>query len=86
MGSIIDITKQKETENNLINAQAVTEELMRKKDEFMSVASHELKTPVTSLKGSLQILQRMTAGWIGKIQWYLSSTKLKNKPVNLLYC
>ncbi|SEN95642.1 two-component system, chemotaxis family, CheB/CheR fusion protein [Mucilaginibacter gossypiicola] len=62
VGSIIDITKQKETENNLISAQAATEELMRKKDEFMSVASHELKTPVTSLKGSLQILQRMAAG------------------------
>ncbi|WCT10689.1 chemotaxis protein CheB [Mucilaginibacter jinjuensis] len=61
VGSIIDITKQKETENNLIKAQTATEELMRKKDEFMSVASHELKTPVTSLKGSLQILQRMTS-------------------------
>ncbi|WP_167668163.1 histidine kinase dimerization/phospho-acceptor domain-containing protein [Mucilaginibacter gossypiicola] len=32
---------------------------MRKKDEFMSIASHELKTPVTSLKGSLQIPQRI---------------------------
>jgi two-component system CheB/CheR fusion protein len=43
----------------LIRANEATEELMHKKDEFMSIASHELKTPVTSLKGSLQILQRM---------------------------
>jgi len=59
VGSIIDITSQKAIEIELIKAQTATEELMRKKDEFMSIASHELKTPVTSLKGSLQILQRI---------------------------
>lgn len=35
------------------------EELMAKKDEFMSIASHELKTPITSMKASLQILEKM---------------------------
>ena len=34
------------------------EELMKKKDEFMNVASHELKTPITNLKGYLQILKK----------------------------
>ena len=34
-----------------------TLELMRKKDDFLSIASHELKTPVTSLKAYTQILQ-----------------------------
>jgi len=43
----------------LINAKEATEELMNRKDEFMSIASHELKTPITSIKGFLQFALRM---------------------------
>ncbi|RYE23744.1 MAG: hypothetical protein EOP45_06545 [Sphingobacteriaceae bacterium] len=44
-GTLQDITGQKQREQY--------------KDDFINVASHELKTPVTSLKASMQILNRM---------------------------
>ena len=47
IGFVLDISERKE--------------LDKRKDEFISMASHELKTPVTSLKGFLGLLQRRLA-------------------------
>jgi two-component system sensor histidine kinase VicK len=44
-GTLRDITEQKKEE--------------QRKDDFIGMVSHELKTPLTSLKAYLQILQRM---------------------------
>lgn len=41
-------------------------ELSQKKDEFIALASHELKTPLTSMNGFLQIAQRITPEGAGR--------------------
>ncbi|WP_432711867.1 PAS domain S-box protein [Pedobacter sp.] len=45
IGSCTDITEHKELQNQ--------------KDNFLGIASHELKTPVTSLKGYAQVMERI---------------------------
>jgi two-component system CheB/CheR fusion protein len=52
VGTSLDVTTQKTLEE-------ANKELLKKKDDFMSIASHELKTPITTLKASLQLLDRM---------------------------
>jgi signal transduction histidine kinase len=45
--------------NNQRKDKQEIQSLMQKKDEFLNVASHELKTPVTSIKAYIQILNKI---------------------------
>jgi PAS domain S-box-containing protein len=55
---IEDITRQKLMEEDQARYQLEILKLSNKREEFVNIASHELKTPLTSLKASLQILYR----------------------------
>ncbi|PTT02150.1 hypothetical protein DBR11_05445 [Pedobacter sp. HMWF019] len=66
IGTVLDITDKKNTEKELLSInkrlQAALEEqknLQRQKDDFLAIASHELKTPVTSLKAYTQVMQKI---------------------------
>ncbi len=68
--------------------QQAAEELMAKKDEFLSIASHELKTPITSLKASLQVVERM-AGKNETLQpvapFVIKASKQVNKLTDIIH-
>lgn len=50
IGTLQDITELREAE--------IQRELNKQKDEFISIASHELKTPLTSLKAYVQLIDK----------------------------
>jgi two-component system CheB/CheR fusion protein len=51
IGTALDITSAK-------NLERETRELLIKKDHFIAIASHELNTPITSIKAIIQVLDR----------------------------
>lgn len=67
-----DVTNRIEIEKQLQEQKEKLEELNRAKDEFIGIASHELKTPLTSIKAYLQLMERISADAKNKL--YVSKT------------
>jgi PAS domain S-box-containing protein len=55
---LVDITDRKLSEQKLIEKDRRLTDALAIKDEFLGLVSHELKTPVTTILGNAQILQR----------------------------
>ena len=53
-----DVTGRKEAERALLEKSREAEEAVHARDVFLSIASHELRNPVASIKGSAQMLRR----------------------------
>lgn len=59
VAAVRDVTERRRVEAKALLYRQAQEEV-RARDEFLSIASHELRTPVTALQLQLQLLQRAT--------------------------
>jgi two-component system sensor histidine kinase/response regulator len=74
-----------EIQNALLDEIEFRKQAERKKDEFISIASHELKTPLTSVKGYMQLLGRsIDKGDLDKVKSHLTKAQAQLEKLHEL--
>lgn len=77
--------KLNEMQTTLLAEIEFRKEAERKKDEFISIASHELKTPLTSVKGYVQLLERsINKGDAETVKKHLGKAQMQLEKLNSL--
>ncbi len=77
--------KLNEMQKTLLEEIEFRKEAERKKDEFISIASHELKTPLTSVKGYVQLLERSISKGDGEtVKRHLAKAQVQLEKLNTL--
>ncbi|MEO7801634.1 MAG: PAS domain-containing sensor histidine kinase, partial [Ginsengibacter sp.] len=87
IGFLSDITERKRTEEQLIRKEAEllqSKVLEERKDEFISIASHELKTPLTTIKAFTQIALQCCDDTPARVKQYLEKVDLYTDKLSAL--
>ena len=75
--------KLNEIQEKLLEEIEFRKQAEHKKDEFISIASHELKTPLTSVKGYIQLLQRsISKGDTALAESHLAKASIQLEKLN----